>query len=277
MLEGHAQVTPTRYMAFLIAHLEEPNELLLNTMLGQLRRIYWSFLTDPERAQASGELEPMLWVFIADTDLPPSTRKIYFRTLQDVALDPVSHKQLQAILDMEIGVSGIGLSPRERSNLAALLAIKRPEDAEELLAKHMNWLQNEDERRRFEFLIPALSPDQEARDAFFASLMDVENRAIESWVVDALGYLHHPERIDSSVQYIQSSLDILEEIQVTGDIFFPARWIGGTLQNHRSAEAVATVRGFLAERPDYNYQLKLKILQAADMPYRAEAAQNAAK
>ena len=62
----------------------------------------------------------------------------------------------------------------------------------------------------------------------------------------------------------------MEEIQATGDIFFPGRWMTEILQNHTSPEAADEVRRFLAERPDYNAQLRLKILQAADMVFRAE-------
>ncbi|HBW82843.1 MAG TPA: hypothetical protein DEF79_02260 [Gammaproteobacteria bacterium] len=66
------------------------------------------------------------------------------------------------------------------------------------------------------------------------------------------------------------SLVMLEEIQATGDIFFPGRWLGATLGSHNSAAAATTVREFLAQRPDYNLQLRLKILQAADTLFRVE-------
>jgi aminopeptidase N len=109
------------------------------------------------------------------------------------------------------------------------------------------------------------------RDAFFMSLGEEANRATESWVLDALANLHHPLRIDESERYILPSLELLEEIQVTGDIFFPKRWLDETLQNHRSDTAVATVRRFLDDRPDYNEQLRMKIQQSAHMMQRANA------
>ena len=273
MLEGHEGVNPNGYMAFLQDKLNEPNELLLNSMLGQLRRIYWSFLTPSQRDAVSVSLERALWTYLQNPQIPASTRKVYFQTLQDIAIQPASLQLLKAILDGNQKIVNLSFSPREQGNLAALLAIKLPDEAEEILGRHMAWLSSTDERRRFRFIMPALSADLAEQDAFFASLLNVENRAIESWVVDALAYLHHPQRTETSKKYITQSLELMEEIQVTGDIFFPARWIGGTLQNHTASDAAQTVRDFLAERPDYNYQLKLKILQATDMLYRAEAAQ----
>ena len=58
---------------------------------------------------------------------------------------------------------------------------------------------------------------------------------------------------------------------MTGDIFFLKRWLDATLVNYRTASAVNMVRSFLAARPDYNEQLSMKILQAAELMFRAQA------
>jgi len=83
-------------------------------------------------------------------------------------------------------------------------------------------------------------------------------------VLEALGFLHHPMMAQRSEHYILPSLEMLEEIKATGDIFFPGSWISSTLAGHRSAEALLTVEDFLDSHPDYPQDLKLKILQAAD-------------
>ena len=62
---------------------------------------------------------------------------------------------------------------------------------------------------------------------------------------------------------------MLEEIQATGDIFFPKRWLDATLGGHSSPEVAETVREFLARRPDYPARLRGKILQSADGLFRA--------
>ena len=61
---------------------------------------------------------------------------------------------------------------------------------------------------------------------------------------------------------------MLEEIKISGDIFFPGNWISTTLAGHSSAEAWQLVIRFLEERPNYPEDLKLKILQASDHLYR---------
>ncbi len=90
-------------------------------------------------------------------------------------------------------------------------------------------------------------------------------------MVEALALLHYPLRAAGSEKYLLPSLELVEEIQRTGDIFFPKAWLDATLGGHRSPAAAATVRDFLASRPDYPPRLRGKILQAADLLFRAEA------
>tara|TARA_B100000575_G_C22826964_1_gene485835 strand:+ start:5 stop:427 length:423 start_codon:yes stop_codon:yes gene_type:complete len=127
-----------------------------------------------------------------------------------------------------------------------------------------------DRKRRFEWIGPALSPDPRRCDAFFETLADEDNRTIHSWVLEAL---HHPLKRERSKAHILPSHSLLEEIQVTGAIFFPARWLDATFGGHSSATAATIVRKSLAQRPEYNCQLRLKILQAADALFRAERLQ----
>ena len=123
---------------------------------------------------------------------------------------------------------------------------------------------NPDRRARFAFVRPALDADPAIRDGVFDALATPENRRREPWVLDVLNYLHHPLRGDRGERYVAASLDMLEEIRRTGDIFFPKRWMDATLRWHQSPAVAATVRGFLATRPDYPVRLKRIILQSAD-------------
>ena len=85
-----------------------------------------------------------------------------------------------------------------------------------------------------------------------------------------LGYLHHPLRTEHSRRFIGPALDLLVEVQRTGDIFFPAGWLGATLGGHNSAAAAEVVGGFL-DGLDAGYppRLRAKILQSADLLFRA--------
>ena len=118
--------------------------------------------------------------------------------------------------------------------------------------------------------MPALSPNENIRDSFFVSLEDPQVRKKESWTAEALSDLHHPLRAETSQKYLAESLDMLQQVQITGDIFFPLAGLSATFGSYQSPEAANVVREFLAKHPGYNPRLKAKILQAADPLFRAE-------
>src|SRR5215218_1123215 len=95
-------------------------------------------------------------------------------------------------------------------------------------------------------------------------------RSGASWTpLEALEYLHYPLRAAHSGRYVARSLDLLPEIQRTGDIFFPRRWTDATLGGHNSAPVAETVRHFLDERSDLSPRLRQIVLQSADELFRA--------
>ena len=271
MLEGNPDVSPLAYARLLVQAVElENNQLLLNIAFNHLQRVYWSYLGENERAEIAPALETLLWKKASDADMTASQRKIFYNAYRNMALSEGAIDNLYGLWDGSKMFEGLSFSSREMMTLAATLAIKDETRAEAILQAQLDRLENPDEKRRFGFLMPSLSPNVADRDAFFESLKSEENRAVENWVQVALSYLHHPLRRESSEKYIMPSLELMEEIQRTGDIFFPTGWAAGTLGSHVSPSAAAAVETFLNDRPDYNYQLKLKILQAADPLMRAQ-------
>ena len=158
--------------------------------------------------------------------------------------------------------------------LAEDLAVREVEDAAAILDRQEARIENPDRLARFRFIRPALAANPETRAGFFESLRDPANREREPWVLSGLDHLHHPTRAEHARRFILPALELLEEIQQTGDIFFPAGWVGATLRGHRSPEAAATVRKFLDNRPFYPVRLRQKILQSADLLYRVADAQS---
>ena len=196
-------------------------------------------------------------------------KKVLFKLYQNIALTMESQDRLYRIWQQETAPTGVTLTEDDYTALALALALRDYPDPE-LLEAQLTRIKNPDRRKRLQFMRPALSGKEGVRDAFFESLKDEESRAQESWVAAALGYLHHPLRAATSGKYLPASLTLLEEIQRTGDIFFPSAWLGATLGSYQSPEAAQMVRDFLDARPDYNPRLKAKVLQAADGLFRAE-------
>ncbi|MRR18852.1 hypothetical protein EG827_01530 [bacterium] len=257
-------VAPADFYQAAFSALEAEADLQLrNYLTGRFSSVYWNYLSDDERTAASSRAETMIRskITLAET---PADKRTWYGLYRSVVVTETGLEWLKAIWKNGELPGGVKLSEDELCTLALTLALKDYHDAEEIVDAQRKRITSADRLRQYEFVLPAVSPDPARRDALFETLRDPAGREHEPWVLEALGYLHHPMVARRSEHYILPSLEMLEEIKSTGDIFFPERWITTTLAGHRSAEARETVEKFLADRPGYPADLRLKILQAAD-------------
>jgi len=262
-------VEPEVYFKSLLDKIQtEQNQLILNEMVGQLQTIYWDFLTAGQRDTVAPDVEQLLWKLVIE-EQESSKSKMFFKAFQTISLSEHQVEKLYEIWSGEREIEKLNLSETDFVELAGTLALHWPDRADKIVDQQLAKIKNSDRKRRFEFVKPALAASQKMRDHFFESLKNEENRRTESWVLDAVGFLHHPLRVNQSEKYIMPSLQLLQEIQVTGDIFFPKRWLDATLSHYSSDKAVEIIRTFLRDHPDYNEQLRMKILQSADKVFRA--------
>ena len=271
MLRGGG-ITPRQLLAtYQTQLLFESKDLTIKLLTGQMGDIFWKFLPPAERMTLAPALENALWQAMLQQPRP-GEQKLYFQAYQRIALTPTAQARLYKIWQNQQPPALVKLTEDDYTSLALALAVRNYPAPQPILPQELARIKNIDRRQRLEFLMPALSPEVAVRDQFFASLKDEKSREKEAWVATALGYLHHPLRQATSEKYLPESLELLKEIQATGDIFFPAAWLQGTLGAYQSATAARTVQAFLAAHPasSYNPQLRLKLLQAADDLFRAQ-------
>jgi aminopeptidase N len=254
------------YLHFLQA---EEEELISNLLAGYITDIYWRFTSAEKRPRLAPVLEKRFWNGMQE-DMPANKKKILFKTYQQVAQTQNAVDNLYHIWKEQKAPAGVKLTEDDYTSLALALTLKEHADTAILTVQEAR-VQDPDRKQRLQFLAPALSLDVATRDRFFASLRDQNVRKKEAWVLDALGYLHHPLRAATSIRYLQASLEMLEDVQSAGDIFFPAGWLSASFSAYQSREAALIVRNFLKKNPAYNPLLKAKILQAADPLFRAES------
>jgi aminopeptidase N len=248
---------------------QEPDELNLQRMLSYTEQGFWRFVSNAERDALTPRLERVLREGL-DKASTSTVKSAWFSTLRDTARAPATLGWLERVWRKTEIVPGLTLAEPDYIQLSEELAVRAVPAWPSILDEQFTRIENPDRKARFAFVRPALSADQATRDAFFASLRDLSNRRREPWVLEALNYLHHPLRAESALQYIPASLAMLEEIQRTGDIFFPKRWMDATLSGHSSASAAHLVRTFLAELPpSYPDRLRRIIMSSADDLFRA--------
>ena len=268
MLDHRAR--PIDVVEELIASVRrESDELNLQRMLSYIKEGFWRFVSSAERDALTPRLERTLREGL-DAASTSTVKSAWFSALRDTARTPATLSWLEGVWRKTETVPGLPLAEPDYIQLAEELAVRGVPAWEEILADQFTRIENPDRKARFAFVRPALSSDQQTRDGFFATLADVANRRREPWVLEAVSYLHHPLRAESSLRYIPSSLAMLEEIQRTGDIFFPKRWMDATLSGHSSASAARMVTTFLTGLPpDYPDRLRRVVLSSADDLFRA--------
>jgi aminopeptidase N len=264
------QTTADAFLTLAIEALQvERNELNINRVLGYVREAYWRHTPSTARTALAAKLEPVLR---AGLDAAPSSslKSVWFSALRDVARTPATIAWLTRVWKQEDRVPGLTLAETDYIRLAQDLAVRDVPDAAGVLDRQYELIKNPDRKAQFAFVRPAISSDPKERQAWFAALADVTNRRREPWVLEGLRYLHHPLRARASEKYIEPSLLLVREIQRTGDIFFPKRWMDATLSGHQSRSAAATVRTFVDRLPSsYPERLRRIILSSADDLFRA--------
>jgi aminopeptidase N len=268
MLEG--RVPPAHVLDELLTALpRETDELIVQHLLDDVRTAFWRYTAADDRVAIAPKIEAVLRAGL-DKAATTSTKAAWFNSLRSVATTTETVAWLEQIWSHQVKVPGLPLAENDEADLALDLALRGVADAPTLLETEATRLTNPDRKARFVFVMPAVSADQAVRDQFFSSLADVSNRRHEAWVLDAMRYLNHPLRAATSKKYVRPALELVREIQRTGDIFFPKRWADAALSGYQSVQTAADVRDVIDHLPpDYPARLRWVLLSSADPLFRA--------
>tara|TARA_R110002020_G_scaffold303939_2_gene519458 strand:- start:75252 stop:77819 length:2568 start_codon:yes stop_codon:yes gene_type:complete len=263
-------VTPLADFKMLEEGLQsEKNEFLINLISGETRSMFWQFLSENERSEQQKGLEDLLYNQL-QSSLKPNVKKTIFNLFSSVAYSEEGREKLYKIWKKDTKIADLRLNEDDFTAMAMNLTVYQHPKTDQILKQTEDSISNPDKKKRFQFLLPALSNDENVRDEFFDSFKDEKNREKESWVLSAANLINHPLRQKTAIKHLQLSLDLVEEIQRTGDIFFPKAWLNSTIGNYSGKEAYDILQNFLNSHPDFSPILKKKLLQSTDDLYRAQ-------
>lgn len=267
MLDGRIQPQDLMNLGLYVLPLENTQQNI-QLLLNQMVLAFWKFVSGPARRRLAPALEQALRSGL-DRAGSSSMKAAYFVGFCSIVTTPPGVAFLERVWRREHKIPGLTLAEVDEAGMALNLAVRSGEMADAILDEQWKRLKNPDRKARFEFIMPASSSESDRRDGWFQSLTDAKNRRREPWVIQGLRYLNYPLRVAESQKYIRPGLELLEQVQRTGDIFFPKRWLDALLSGHNSQAAAKTVRAFLAEQKDYPAYLRRIIMQSADDLFRA--------
>ncbi|MDN3621105.1 M1 family aminopeptidase [Polaribacter undariae] len=268
MLIGEVSPLET-FQVYTSAIKDEKNELIINYLSGRIQTIFWSFLTEEEQDEVQQKVEKEV-LGLLESNVSKNIKRTLFGLYKSIAISEGGKETLYKIWNKEKKINNLFLNESDFSSLAMTLTVLEHAKAIEILQEQQTRISNNDRLDRFKWLLPSLSADVQVRDAFMTSLLEKENRENESWVEAGLQNIHHPLRQKVATKHLKSVLETLEEVQLTGDIFFPKGWLASSIGQYSSKEAKVVLDQFLEEHPDYNAILLKKLLQTTDNLTRAQ-------
>jgi len=272
-----ARVKPSQFLDFAMREVpRESDEQNTQRLLAGLVEAFWQFLPHDQRLARAPALERLLREGMRRAGTA-SQKSAWFNAFRKVALTPDALAWLERVWAREEKIEGLSLAETDEINIALDLAVREIPGWRHVLAFQRDRTLNPDRKARFEFVMPAVSADSAERVQAFQRLRNAGNRSHEPWVLESLAYLNHPLRQEHALRFILPSLELLPEIQRTGDIFFPMRWADAALGGHQSPQAAALVRDFLANQPQLSQRLQWIVLTSADDLFRTAKVQDGAR
>ena len=238
---------------------KESNRIVFDRATGYLSQI----INEIEDKEIVRRTEAELWSMISGSK-NEEFRRYLFGCMRQIFISDKTVLSLYKIWDNPAQYRDVRLNERDLISMSYDMAIACPDRWEYIRDKQRSRIKSRDRLDEFDYIFPSTSPRAEVRDSVFAALMFAENREIEPWTLSALANLNHRFRQQDALKYIAPALGKLEEIQRTGDIFFPQNWCSSLLRGHYSGEASQIVRKFIDDNNDMNPMLMNKILQRSD-------------
>lgn len=232
---------------------KEKNPLMMQTIIDHMTKIAFD-QTPSER----GTLEQCIMDIMTENKRP-DCRQTIIRKMATFATSP-------EVLDILYTIWSEQNDPlfneHDYMEMAYRLAIMKPEKWDSIIGQQREQLSTDLLREEFDYVSRACNPDEQAQRTLFNMLLKPENRKHEPWALHTLKLLCADVREPHNNIYISSSLQSLEYIQNTSDIFFASSWLSALFEKHKSKEALQYAEDFISKKPNLQENLHNKVLVA---------------
>lgn len=262
-----AELDPAAYVELVIKNLGvESDESTISTLLSRTAAAMNYYLSDRQRAELAPRLETLL---LEKMRAAPTLgqRITFYRAFLNMASTAKARQVLKDILDSKFQIPDLSLKTKDKFDIVSRLLILGDEDAPRILAG-LEKTETSDEAKRYAFAARAGIATAESKAKYWTDF--TANREIsESWIEAAFVPFNSIRHGDLTLPYLERALAQLPALKRNRKIFFVNGWLAAFIGGQRSAEALRVVDKFLADNPNLDKDLRLKILENADALERA--------
>jgi len=259
------ELAPKQYVEVAIRNLPtEQDETIAQMMLSRTATALNYYGADSVRLSAAFEN-----VLIDRMQKAPTLggRITFFRAFLNTASTVKGTQILKDILNLKFQISDLKLKTRDRFDIVTRLAVLNDPEAVKLLAD-LEKTETGDDAKRYAYASRAAFPTKENREKYWNDF--VNNKDIsESWIEAAFGPFNAVRNSELSLPYLERALKELPNHKRSRKIFFVNGWLGAFIGGQRSQAALDIVNKFLADNPNLDKDLRLKILENVDTIERA--------
>ncbi|MBB3699234.1 hypothetical protein KMW28_26060 [Flammeovirga yaeyamensis] len=245
---------PKDYISTLIQFLStEKNSLLQQMLLSQFKEVYWFNLDEEMRLNLSAQHLNHFKQLMKIADSKPQ-KTFYFKVLSQF-----QHKRSEFSFFTPYlkGTSkDISLNEREKVHLYHHLRLEGLHDVQLYQTIKSN-LKSEYYSELFDYLLPTTSQDTIQLQKYIKDITKVENRENETWVEYGLYYVNHPLQAEKTLDLIKPTIELIIEIQRTGDIFFPYNYLRNSIGMRTEKEVRETVNRYTFSFHTFKHEIPL--------------------
>jgi aminopeptidase N len=283
-----AELDPKQYVELAIKNIAvEQDESTINAILSRVGTALNYYIASPAGLQISdsklqadpkskiqnpksndlvARLEAVLTERIANAKTP-GQRITFYRAYQNLASSAAARQNLKDILAGRSKLAVFQLRTKDKFDIVTRLLILGDKDAPALLA-NLEKTEPGDDAKRYAYAARAGIATGDSKAKYFKDFMTDKNLS-ESWIEAAFVPFNSSRHADLTLPFLETALAELPNLKRTRKIFFVNGWLGAFIGGQKSEAALQTVNKFLADNPNLDRDLRLKILENMDNLERA--------
>jgi aminopeptidase N len=284
-----AELNPKAYVELAVKNISvETDVSTIQTILSRVSTAMNYYLSDKQREQLAPLVEKTLLERMSKAETV-GQRITFYRAYLNVASSERARQILRTFLEsdgaktVEIGVGFLDelkikvevppLKTKDKFDIVTKLLILENKkilgnkEAEKLLAE-LEKKETSDDAKRYAFAAKAAIGTAENKARFWNDF--VGNKELsESWIEAAFVPFNSIHHADLTLPYLEKALAELPNLKRNRKIFFVNGWLGAFIGGQKDEKALQMVNKFLADNPNLDKDLRLKILENVDALERA--------